>query len=303
MVPTRWLVLTVRLAGGVDPGLVLDRLMALGATAVEEREGEFVTYFPPPGDPEARVAEIRARLDAVSGGPGAVGGNESVQVGWGWQPHEEWSETWWRGLAPRRIGRRLLVAPTWMEPDPGLDDLVIRIDPGMAFGTAEHATTRGCLRLVEEIVEAGDRVVDVGAGTGILSIAAALLGAEKVIAADSDEFACEAARENAEANGVGDRIRIVQEPVDGSVLASLGPADGVMANIQSGVLLTLLEGARRALRPGGWLVLGGILGSERDEIVGRAGREGLALEAEICDADGVAGDEEWWSGRFRSEGS
>lgn len=290
MVPTRWLVLTVELPPEADPGPVLDHLLSQGATAVEERDGALVTYLPPPDRPEARVEEVRAALDRELEGSG------SVRISWGWQPHEEWSETWRRGLAPRRIGDRLLVAPTWTDPEARPDDLVIRIDPGMAFGTAEHATTRGCLVLLEPVVHEGDRVVDVGAGTGILSIAAALLGARRVIAAESDEFACEAARKNAEANGVGERIEIRHDLLDGAGLADLGPVDGIVANIQSRVLLGLLSGAVRALSSGGWLILGGILASERDALVRGAGKEGLTLDAGIR-------EDEWWSGRFRTGGA
>lgn len=289
MVPTRWLVLTVELPPEADQGPVLEHLLGMGATAVEERDRKLVTHLPPPDDPEARVQEVRAALDRKLGGSG------SARVSWGWQPHEEWSETWRRGLAPRRIGGRLLVSPTWIDPEPRRDDLVVRIDPGMAFGTAEHATTRGCLELLESVVEEGDRVVDVGAGTGILSIAAGLLGAHEVIAAESDEFSCEAARKNAEANGVGDRIDVRHELLDASGLADLGPVDGVVANIQSRVLLNLLPGAARALFPGGWLVLGGVLASERDDLIGTAEQDGLTLDAEVLEG-------EWWSGRFRSRG-
>ena len=290
MVPARWLVLTVELPPEADPGLALDHLLSLGATAVEERDGALVTYLPPPDRPEARVDEVRVALDR------ALGGSGRVRVSWGWQPHEEWSETWRRGLAPRRIGSRLLVAPTWTDPEARPDDLVIRIDPGMAFGTAEHATTRGCLVLLEPVVQEGDRVVDVGAGTGILSIAAALLGARRVVAAESDEFACEAARENADANRVGKQIEIRHQRLDGAELADLGPVDGIVANIQSRVLLGLLPGAARALVPGGWLVLGGILASERDGLVRGAEGEGLILDGEVR-------EDEWWSGRFRSPGA
>lgn len=280
---------------GTDPGGVLERLVALGATGIEERDGTFVTFLRPPGEGadsgavEARVTEIREALDRETGGRG------SVDVEWGWQPHEEWSETWRRGLSPRRVGRRLVVSPTWTEANVGPDDLLVRIDPGMAFGTAEHETTRGCLRLLEEVVGTGDRIVDVGAGTGILSIAAALLGAEEAVAVESDDFAVEAARENVELNGVGERIRILHRSLDAAGLADLGPVDGVLANIQCRILEVLLPGARRALRSGGWMILGGVLAEERTRLLARAAEMGLEPEREILDG-------EWWSGRLRTPG-
>jgi len=286
MVPDRWFVLTVRVGAETDSGRVLEGLLELGATAIEERGPELVTYLPPPDDPASRAEEVRAALEE------AAGGSESVRVSWGWQPHEEWSDTWRRGLGPRRIGRRILVSPTWTDPGAGDDDVVIRIDPGMAFGTAEHATTRGCLELLEEVVEPGVSIVDVGAGTGILSIAAALLGADEIIAAESDDLACEAVLENAEVNGVAGKIRVLPGALSASGLAALGPVDGIAANIQSGVLRGLLPGAGRALEPGGWLILGGILVSEREDVISAAEAEGFEPEEEIAEG-------EWWSGRFR----
>lgn len=262
-------------------------MISLGATGVEERDGGFVTYLRPPEDPESRVAEIRDLLRAE------VEGSATVEVDWSWQPHEEWAETWRRGLAPRRVGRRFLISPSWLDPEPGPGNLLVRIDPGMAFGTAEHETTRGCLELLEDGVREGDRIVDVGAGTGILSVAAALLGAEEIVAAECDEFAVEAARENVEVNRVADRIRIVRRTVDSAALRSMGPVDGIVANIRSRVLEALLPGARAALRPGGWLILGGVLSEEREALLARAREVGLEPEEEILDG-------EWWSGRFRT---
>lgn len=267
----------------------------MGATGVEERDGAFVTYLRPPGEGsgsgsvEARKAEVRDALERETRGTGGV------EVEWGWQPHEEWSETWRRGLAPRRVGRRFVISPTWIDAHPDPDDLLLRIDPGMAFGTAEHETTRGCLRLLEGAVAQGDRIVDVGAGTGILSMAAVLLGAGEVVAVESDGFAVEAARENVELNGVDERIRIVSRVLDAPGLAELGPVDGVVANIRSRILESLLPGCRRALRPGGWLILGGVLSEERTDLVARAGEAGLEPEREVLDG-------EWWSGRLRMAG-
>lgn len=288
-VPDRWLVVSVRAPGATERHLLVDALVRLGARAVEERDGVLVTHFPPPSDPEAMVDEIRWRLSTVHG----VG--SSLEVSWSWQPHEDWVELWKRELGPRRVSSRIVVTPTWLEPDAEPGDVVIRLDPGVAFGTAEHATTRGCLRLLDGAVSAGDRVADLGTGSGILAIAACRLGAREVRAVDADPFACAAARENAEANGCADRILVAQARLGADDVAEMGPLEGIAANIEAGVVVELLPGAARALVPGGWLVVGGILAPEREEVVDAAGSRGLGL-------DGEDREEEWWSALFRRSG-
>lgn len=251
---------------------------------MEERAGAWVTHLPPPDDPEAFVDRVGHRLRRL---PGV----DDVDVSWSWQPHEEWAETWKRGLGPRRVTDRLVVAPWWTEPDLRPGDRVIRLDPGVAFGTAEHGSTRGCLRLLEGAVAEEDRVLDLGAGTGILAIAAAQLGARTVVAVESDPYACEAARENAHRNEVADRVRVVEARTDADDVAGRGPVHGIVANIQTEVLVGLLPGAARALEPGGWLVLGGIPEAERGRVVEAARGDGFSLEDEHL-------EEGWWSGRL-----
>lgn len=283
--PDRWLVLTAR-APDTEEGLLAEGLLALGGRAVlEDDSGAVTTHLPPPADPEAFVSDARARLEALSG-------SRSVTLEWSWQPHEAWEETWRRGLGPRRIGERIVVAPSWSDPDVGEGDLLLVIDPGMAFGTAEHGTTRGCLRLLEGLVTAGERVADVGTGTGILAIAAARLGAESVLAVEADPWAVEPARANVWGNGVEDRVEVVEARATAEHVGRLEPFDGLVANIESGVLRVLLPGFGRALAAGGWLVMGGILADQRRGVEDAAGREGFRLVDE-------ARDGEWWSGAFR----
>ena len=149
--------------------LLADGLLSLGGRASEERDGWFLTHVPAPQ--EADVFAEEARLFLVK-----CTGLEDVEIRVRIQEHEDWAETWKRGLRPRRLTERIVVTPSWMDPPARPDDLVIVVDPGMAFGNAEHGTTRGCLRLLDGTVQEGDRVLDIGAGSGILSIAAAMLG-------------------------------------------------------------------------------------------------------------------------------
>jgi len=286
--PDRWLALTVKIPSPIGAGvfeeLVPDLLLELGGRGVEEKDGAFTTYLLPPPDLEEVLATARSRLEALGG--------SGDQLQWAWQPQEDWESLWRRGLGPRRISDRLVVAPSWDIPEVDLDTILIILDPGMAFGTAEHATTRGCLRLLESWVEEGDRVADIGAGSGILSIAAARFGARGVLAVEVDPMACEAARENLRANGVQDRVRMLEAEIrDGEALPE-GPFDGIVANIQRSILLPLLPAFIAGLRPGGWIILSGILLEEREEVVSRAADLSLALLEEDA-------EEEWWAGVFR----
>ncbi|MEX2467581.1 MAG: 50S ribosomal protein L11 methyltransferase [Gemmatimonadota bacterium] len=283
----RWLELRTRSpAGGETGDLLAEGLVALGGRAVEERDGWFVTHVPEPDDPEGFEAVALARLRDTSG-------LDDVEVEVSWRAHEDWAETWRRGLAPRRLTERLVVRPSWTEvPDPRDGDLVIVLDPGMAFGTAEHGTTRGCLRLLDRAVEPGDRTLDVGAGSGILSIAAVLLGASDVHAVEADPLACEAIAENIARNGVPDRVRWTARFADVAWLEAEGPVSGIVANIESGVLTPLLPGFAAAIEPGGWLILSGILDHEWPAM--RQATEDRGFELVEVDADGA-----WRSGLFR----
>ncbi|RME82282.1 MAG: 50S ribosomal protein L11 methyltransferase [Caldilineae bacterium] len=169
---------------------------------------------------------------------------------------EDWAEAWKKHYHPLRVGQRLLISPTWEQPETDADDVVIWLDPGMAFGTGLHPSTRLILRLLERHLRPNDRVLDVGTGSGILAIAALKLGATHVHATDIDPVAVETARQNLACNRVGDRCTLEV----GSV-----PAEGefriVCANILADVLADLLlhEDLGARVAPGGLLLLSGII--------------------------------------------
>ena len=293
MIPHRWLTLTVRLTeptseaeSPLDPvrELVPQLLLELGGRGVEETADAFTTYLPPPEDLDAFLATVRSRLEEVA--------PERGQLHWAWQPHEDWEKLWRRGLGPRRITPRIMVTPTWDTPKADPEGILITLDPGMAFGTAEHATTRGCLRLLDGRVREGDRVADIGSGSGILSIAAVHLGAKEVLAVEMDPMSCDAARENLLANGVEDRVRILVEEIRGDSPLPQAPFQGIVANIQRFILVPLLPALGASLAPGGWLILSGILLEEREDLLDSTTHQGFSLEEE--DQEG-----EWWSGVFR----
>lgn len=192
---------------------------------------------------------------------------ERLHTTWGPLPvtertlrEEDWGAAWKARLHPVRIGRRLVVKPTW-EPYPGRPgDVVVELDPGMAFGTGEHPTTRACLRALERLVARGDRVVDVGTGSGILAIAAAKLGAAAVLALDTDPVAVRVARANCRRNRVHSVVTVALGSVEAWPARGWGQADGVLANLTSHLHQELAGDLLGILRPGGWLVASGIGG-------------------------------------------
>lgn len=287
----RWLEVRARAAVTPDVGaLIADELVRAGARGVEEGANSYVAWFDEPEDVDAFVAELRATLAEGGTLPG-------LALDVDWQAHADWENLWKQGLGPRRVTDRIVIHPSWSPPDDiGPDDIVLSIDPGMAFGTAEHGTTRGCLRLLDGRVAAGERILDVGSGSGILALAAVGLGAGRVVAIEADELAVEALRENVAEAGRSDRIEIVGARATSEDLATRGPFDGVIANIESGLLRPLFAGFARCLEPGAWLIVSGILESEweevRDDLVGY----GFAL-------DSVDVDESWCSALLERQGA
>ena len=282
--PDRWLALSVERVSPMASELLVDGLLDLGGRGVEEVEGRMITYLPPPADPEAFVMAAQEQLREATG-------LDHVQLAWHWQEHRDWSVLWRQGLGPRVITDRLIVTPSWCEAEAPEGVVVVTIDPGMAFGTAEHETTRGSLRLMGRAMSRGETLLDVGCGSAVLAISAIRLGAHSALAVDIDPYACEAARENVALNGVAGSVRIEEAAVSPDWLRGRGPFDGVMANIQTEILVPLLGSFRRALDPGGWLVLSGITEGEWPEVSRSAAQVGLALED--VDVEG-----EWRTGWF-----
>ena len=285
MIPDRWLAVVVASPHARSRALLAAELVHRGARAVvEQAAGTLVTHFLPPVDVPAFLTSLGSDLDAAAG--------TSVGLRWHWQPHEEWAENWKRGLRPMRVSRRITVVPTWdVPPDPG-GGVLVTLDPGMAFGTARHASTRCALRLIDSAIRPGADIADVGTGSGILAIAAAKLGAARVVAADSDPFACAAARDNVDSNAVGDVVGVHEAQVSTAWLARHHPLDGVAANIESGVLTSLLPGFAASLAPGGWLIVSGLRADESGDFADGAAWHGFRLQADDAE-DGC------WAGTFR----
>lgn len=173
-----------------------------------------------------------------------------------------WADAWKRHFRVQRVGRRLVIRPSWRRHRPRKDDVVIDLDPGMAFGTGQHATTRMCLQALEERLKAGAAVLDVGTGSGILAIAAALLGAARVDAVDIDPAAVQATQENAARNGVGDIVRVEQGSL-GADWPFAGPSarhyDVVVANLSARLVKELAQPLLASLRSDGVALVSGLI--------------------------------------------
>lgn len=179
---------------------------------------------------------------------------------------EDWAEAWKANYHPVRIGRKLFIRPLWVEVETAPDDLVIALDPGMAFGTGTHPTTYLCLETLEDLVKPGVNVLDLGSGSGILAVAAAKLGASHVLALDIDPIAVKAASENAVQNGVAEKITS-QEGSLASVITSARRFDLAVVNILARIIIQMCsEGLGQVIRPGGLAIFSGIIDTQADDV-------------------------------------
>jgi ribosomal protein L11 methyltransferase len=186
----------------------------------------------------------------------------------------DWAEAWKERLNVLRIGQHIVIRPSWRDYVPELDDIVIQLDPGMAFGTGLHPTTQMCLAVLEDLVRPGAKVLDMGTGSGILAIAAAKLAAGCVLAVDNDPVATKTARGNVRANGVQDTVSVAR----GSLAEASGSYDLVVVNILAQVIVDMIEaGLAARIRPGGKLIAAGIIADQEPEVVAAMKRGGLSL--------------------------
>jgi len=265
--------LQIRVKPGRDRESVIAALFAAGAPGVQEIGDDLQTHLPAEG----------TDVDALTCAVLAASAGASLDVAPA--PDVDWSEAWKHGIGAQELGA-ITIAPPWLAGKYDPDRLVV-IDPGMAFGTGEHATTRGVVRLLPRVLHEGDRVADLGAGSAVLSIAAAKLGAAHVVAIEIDPDAIPNAEENVERNGVADRVVVLQGDA-GAMLPLVSPVRLVLANIISSVLVELLPAIAAALSDDGHAILSGILQSERDDLVPVLEGSGWTVQAE--DREDI-----WWS--------
>jgi ribosomal protein L11 methyltransferase len=220
-----------------------------------------------------------------------------------WLSEADWLEKWKSGYSLQRFGRHIVIKPSWQAYAAVPDDVVIELDPGLAFGTGLHPSTRLCLEALEDLVRPGQQVLDVGTGSGILAIAAAKLGAASVVALDIDPLAIQVAEQNANRNGVKETISLVQASFQGQkALGSAtktsqaldacdnwgGPFDLLMMNILAQVIAQSAQAIASCLATGGTFVVSGIIESQEGTVRQAFGQAGLCVGERRTQKDWVA---------------
>jgi len=235
-------------------------------------EVTLTAWFEEPATPEGEVLALQALLAGRrAGAPGGMAVEAS------WLEERDWNAEWKASWKPVAVGR-VLIVPTWIDPPPWQGP-VLRLDPGMAFGTGTHVTTATCLEFVQEVVGEVPRgtleVLDVGTGSGVLALAALALGAREALGIDLDRDALEEARRNARQNGMEDRLRLSSRPLAGDE----GRFPLVLANLLAPVIVHLASPLARVTAPGGDLVTSGVLEDQQAEVHEALAREGLHPQA------------------------
>ena len=229
---------------------------------------------------------LGARLEALDAALATRGVRPSIEARR--VAEAEWADAWKDHFHVERIGRRLVIRPSWRDFRPGPDDVVIDLDPGMAFGTGQHETTRGCLVMLERLVAPGMQVIDLGTGSGILAVAAVKLGAAMVLAVDIEPQSVIVAAENAARNGVDSRVRVALGSLGSSWPFEQPPAgwaDLVVANIHARALVELAPEIVIAARPAAALVLSGVIAERESEVRGAYAAFGWTVIDAIADGE------------------
>lgn len=177
---------------------------------------------------------------------------------------EDWATAWKKYYNPTKVSQKFIIVPSWEKYEPvSTEELIIELDPGMAFGTGTHPTTITCIQALEKTVKKGDAVIDVGTGSGVLSIAAALLGAEKVQALDLDEVAVSAAKQNVVLNKVDDIVTVTRNNLLQGIATQV---DIIVANILAEIIVNVVDDAAKTVKKGGFFIASGIIREKKAEI-------------------------------------
>ncbi len=204
---------------------------------------------------------------------------------------DNWEENWKQFFKPRRVGKRFLVRPTWESFDLEAGDLEIVLDPGQAFGTGDHPTTRMCLELLEEYQKKGDTVADIGCGSGILAVGACKLGARRVVAIDIEPLSVEVAKENAILNDVEFEaivgVGVQSLPSSGHPTPDAIEYDLVISNIISATLMSIAREIAPVVKPNGFWIVSGIIEANWPDVLSAANRAGFQLVKHIQEDDWI----------------
>jgi ribosomal protein L11 methyltransferase len=199
---------------------------------------------------------------------------------------EDWATAWKKYYHPVKISERFTIVPTWEVYTPvNSDELIIELDPGMAFGTGTHPTTVMCIQALERTVKKGDRIIDVGTGSGVLSIAGAMLGAEKITALDLDQVAVTTAKMNIELNHVQEIVEVSQNNLLEGIVE---PVDGIVANILAEVIVRFTDDASKIVKKDGYFIASGIIQTKKQDVKDALTKAGFEITETLLMEDWVA---------------
>ena len=235
---------------------------------MQNAEPKVTVYMEDDEEGRRKLAALQGAIEELKADAAAGAYGEDVDLGpltvdVYVEDDSEWKDNWKEFFKPKKVGKRIVVKPTWYDYEQEEDDLVIEIDPGMAFGTGTHETTSLCLRLMEDYMADGDKVLDVGCGSGILAIAGALLGSPEVLGVEIDPVAVEIAQENLELNGVTDVARAQYGDLTKGIDFK---AEIVVANLMADLVMMLSADVAKHILPGGKYISSGILVEKRDQV-------------------------------------
>lgn len=238
-------------------------------------------YFSEDRDPDNLTEEIRSFLSDMTGYMNVGSGETS----WVIRDDVEWKDTWKQYFKPFQFTESIIIKPSWEDYEPKPKDIVIELDPGMAFGTGTHETTRMCANLGEKYLEKGDNVLDLGCGTAILALSAIKLGAATALAVDIDDAAVKAARQNVENNGESQKIEVRQGELH---LISKKPYSLIFINIIADIILSLSSEIKDYVGDNTRLLLSGIIKSRQKEVKDAYTALGFTLLEELTQGEWVA---------------
>ncbi len=205
---------------------------------------------------------------------------------------DDWANNWKAYYKPFNITDNVIIKPTWEDYTINEDNIIIEMDPGMAFGTGTHETTRMCAQLLEKFIESGDNVIDVGSGSGILSIISAKLGARNIIALDIDEEAVSATKNNCRINGVCNKVKVLEGTLNSSDSLEkhfdYQKADVVVANIIADVIINLCEAVRLYVKKKGLLIASGIIKDKKNTVISKYLDNGFQCKQIVEEGEWVA---------------
>ena len=285
----RWVEITIEATdAAVDAVTSIMMAQGCGGTAVtqvvdtpSQNQTDVIGYLPVDDRLEDRLQAIRRGITSL---PDFGLELRSDGIGIKWVADEDWANAWKQHFHPIRMGR-IVIKPSWEDFEPEAGDIIVDIDPGMAFGTGNHPTTELCILALQDYIKGGETVLDMGVGSGILAMVAAKLGAAKIVGLDIDSVAVEVARENVKNAGLDDAIEIDRAETP---LAFDGQADIVVANIIAKVIIDMAPDLAAKVKPGGILIASGIIADRAPNVIAALESAGLSFIEQRVEADWVA---------------